>query len=66
MKNILCFLLSLISIGSFSQAISRESLDPKVTEVWDLKPKKITPGSNPGEAPSDAILLFDVELLGIS
>jgi len=59
MKNLLCILLSLISIGSFSQGTPRESLEPKVTEVWDLKPKKVTPGLNPGEAPSDAIVLFD-------
>jgi hypothetical protein len=59
MKNFLCFLLSSISIGAFSQATPRESLEPKVTEVWDLKPKKITPGSHPSEAPSDAIILFD-------
>src|SRR6478609_8637637 len=59
MKNFLCFLLSLISIAAFSQATPRESLEPKVTEVWDLKPTKITPGSHPGAAPSDAIVLFD-------
>src|SRR4249920_3619677 len=59
MKKSFCFLLTLISIGSFSQTTPRESLEPKVTEVWDLKPKKVTPGSNPGEAPSDAIVLFD-------
>src|SRR6185369_91165 len=59
MKNFLCFLLSLISIAAFAQTTPRESLEPKVTEVWDLKPNKITPGAKPGEAPSDAIILFD-------
>jgi len=59
MKNILCLLLSLISIASFAQTTPRESLEPKVTEVWELKPSKITPGPKPGEAPSDAIVLFD-------
>jgi hypothetical protein len=33
--------------------------DPAVTEVWNPKPKKITPGAQAGEAPSDAIVLFD-------
>ncbi len=37
----------------------RESLDPKATEIWELKPKKITAGINVGDAPSDAIVLFD-------
>jgi hypothetical protein len=59
MKNYFSFSLILISIGSFAQNPSRESMDPKVTEVWDLKPKKITPGTNPSDAPSDAIVLFD-------
>lgn len=59
MKNFLYFLLSLISVSAFSQATPRESLEPKVTEVWDLKPNKITPGSHAGAAPSDAIVLFD-------
>src|ERR1700733_11367304 len=58
MKKYCYFLLTLISTGSFAQT-TRESLDPNVTEVWDLKPKKVTPGSTPGEAPSDAVVLFD-------
>src|SRR6478752_575136 len=59
MKNFLYFLLSLISVSAFSQATPRESLEPKVTEVWDLKPNKITPGTHQGAAPSDAIVLFE-------
>lgn len=41
------------------QAADRSSFDPKVTEVWEWKPAKVTPGKNPGDAPSDAIVLFD-------
>lgn len=37
----------------------RESLDPRVTEVWEIKAPVITPGKNSGDAPSDAIVLFD-------
>lgn len=51
-------LLILLATTSFAQTTPREELDPKVTEVWDLKPKKITAGANAGEAPSDAIILF--------
>lgn len=33
--------------------------DPKTTEVWKNEPPLITPGKTAGEAPSDAIILFD-------
>src|SRR5271169_5018336 len=33
--------------------------DPKLSEVWSPVPKVVTPGKTPGDAPSDAILLFD-------
>jgi hypothetical protein len=33
--------------------------DPKATEVYEPKPAKVTPGKTAGEAPSDAIVLFD-------
>ena len=59
MNRIIVFAFCVVSNGALAQGQPRESLDPKVTEVWDLKPKKITAGVNPGEAPSDAILLFD-------
>jgi len=38
---------------------SRESLDPRVTELWDIKAPMVTPGKNSGDAPSDAVVLFD-------
>ncbi len=37
----------------------REALDPAVTEIWEPRVKKITAGAKAGEAPSDAIVLFD-------
>ena len=37
----------------------REALDPAVTEIWEPRVKKVTPGVKAGEAPSDAIVLFD-------
>ena len=33
--------------------------EPKLTEVWFPVPPKVTPGTAPGAAPSDAIMLFD-------
>jgi hypothetical protein len=32
---------------------------PEDTEIWDPIPKVVTPGATVGEAPSDAIVLFD-------
>lgn len=59
MRKILCLLFLSASFTAFSQGKPRESLDPSVSEVWDLKPEKITPGKNLGDAPSDAMVLFD-------
>lgn len=59
MRNILTVLLGAAAVSAFAQAQPRESLDPKVTEVWDLKPKKITANPVFAEAPSDAIVLFN-------
>ena len=59
MKKIFLVALSIWSASALGQGISRDKMDPAVTEVWDLKPKKITPGAQVGEAPSDAIILFD-------
>ena len=32
---------------------------PEATEVWSPVPPKVEPGKNPGDAPSDAIVLFN-------
>jgi hypothetical protein len=59
MRKLFSLLLMLTTVSAFSQSKPRESLDPSVSEIWDLKPVKVTPGKNPGEAPSDAIIIFD-------
>lgn len=60
MRKLLIVLLLIVAAGfATAQTTPRESLDPKVTEVWDLKPKKITPGTNAGEPASDAVILFN-------
>ena len=38
---------------------SQQRGDPAQTEVWEPIPKVVTPGKTCGEAPSDAIILFD-------
>jgi hypothetical protein len=64
MRSLITGLVLLMAIAATAQNTPREELDPKVTEVWDLKPKKITAGVAPGEAPSDAIILFSGKDLG--
>lgn len=44
--------------GKITMAQERPTLDPKLTEVWEPVPSKVTPGDN-NAAPSDAIILFD-------
>jgi Domain of Unknown Function (DUF1080) len=52
--------LFLFMSGALSLAAQKENTnDPAATEVWSLKPNKITPGASCGEAPSDALVLFD-------
>lgn len=55
MKRIIAIVLSLIFFTNnlFSQK------DPKTTEVWSSEPKVITPAAKTGDAPSDAIILFN-------
>ncbi len=43
--------------GSFFMANAQTK--PEETEVWEPVPKVVTPGAKPGEAPSDAVILFD-------
>lgn len=57
-KNIV-FAFCVISAGAFGQGQPRSEMDSRATEVWVNKPKKITAGTVAGEAPSDAIILFD-------
>lgn len=57
MRIIFLFLLT-AGIAS-AQYSDRNALDPKVTEYYEPKAPKISPGMNAGEAPSDAIILFD-------
>lgn len=59
MTKYLVFAFSVFTMNAFAQAQPRESIDSRATEVWSNKPRKITAGANVGDAPSDAIVLFD-------
>ena len=51
--------MMLLLMAATLAAQTQKELDPLATEVWNPKPKKVTPGTVPGEAPSDATILFD-------
>ena len=55
MRCALALLLLLTCDGVCAQ---QESGDPKLTEIWEPEPRVIDPG-DPGQPPSDAIVLFD-------
>ena len=52
-------IMMLLLMAATLTAQTQKELDPLATEVWNPKPKKVTPGTVPGEAPSDATILFD-------
>jgi len=57
MRNSILFIaLVLIAIPLWAQQPPK---DARTTELWSPKPVKITPGTTFGEAPSDAVILFD-------
>jgi hypothetical protein len=58
MRLLVSICLTLIVSISIGQNIKRDSLSPVATELWEPKPAKVTPGAKPGDAPSDAIILF--------
>jgi hypothetical protein len=45
--------------GSFFMANAQQTAKPEDTEVWEPVPKVVTPGKSLGDAPSDAVILFD-------
>lgn len=45
--------------GSLGAAHAQQTAKPEETEVWEPVPKVVTPGKTSGEAPSDALILFD-------
>jgi hypothetical protein len=51
-------LFTALLAGSFYMADAQQA-KPEDTETWDPIPKVVTPGKSCGDAPSDAIILFD-------
>ena len=52
-------ILTAVMAGSLLAAKAQDKAKPEDTEIWDPIPKVVTPGAHLGEAPSDAIILFD-------
>ena len=57
LKKCLTLSLSVVVVGGF--ATQAQQGDPKLTEVYSPVPPVVSPGKNCGDAPSDAIILFD-------
>ena len=51
-------ILTTILAGSFFMA-NAQNAKPEDTEIWEPIPKAVVPGKILGDAPSDAIILFD-------
>jgi hypothetical protein len=51
-------ILMFVQIVLFIGFLNAQDIDPKVTELWEPVPPVVTPG-NHGNAPSDALILFD-------
>ncbi len=52
-------ILTAMMAGSLFAAKAQEKAKPEDTEIWEPIPKVVTPGAHLGDAPSDAIILFD-------
>ena len=48
-----------LAVALAATVYSQQKPRPEDTEVWKPVPKVVTPGAEPGAAPSDAIVLFD-------
>lgn len=59
MKMLLIFIFLFCSIMSMAQSPIEEKMTPKMTENWDKNVAVVTPGQQPQDAPSDAIVLFN-------
>src|ERR1700759_483985 len=53
------FILTTLLAGNAMMAMAQEKAKPEDTEIWEPIPKVVTPGEKPGDAPSDAVKLFD-------
>jgi hypothetical protein len=68
-KNQLYFLVSILFCSTMAMAqhtvittppeVSPMKMAPEMTEIWEPEVQVITPAKKEGDAPSDAIILFD-------
>lgn len=56
-KTLITFLFLGSILPAFTQ--NKPAKNPESSEIWELEPRVVTPGQSPGEAPSDAIILFN-------
>lgn len=55
-----CNMKAILLLGMLCLTITASAqTDPKATEVWEPEPATVAPGNIAGDAPSDAIVLFD-------
>jgi hypothetical protein len=52
-------LLTTLLAGAAGAAHAQQNAKPEDTEVWEPVPKVVVPGKTTGDAPSDALVLFD-------
>lgn len=57
--NLISFLLLFSAVGVWAQTPEPMEMKPEMTEIWDPEVEVVTPGEDPVNAPSDAIILFD-------
>jgi hypothetical protein len=58
-QNVLFLIFLLFGVAVFAQVPELMPMKPEMTEVWEPEVKVVTPGEKYGDAPSDAIILFD-------
>lgn len=56
-------LVAFVSIAGQALAQQPQKKNPESTEIWEPQPRIVTPGATLGEAPSDALILFDGKTL---
>ncbi len=62
MKKQLCLLITIsfsVIVTNAQNKVNRDTINPKLTEVWSPVPPVVTPGKTSSDAPSDAVILFD-------
>jgi hypothetical protein len=53
------FFLGMMMMSGLLTAQDQNKKTPESTEIWEPQPRIITAGEKPGDAPSDALILFD-------